>query len=199
MTPSASSTPSSAPSPTEAPKRVTLVDCDIHPTMTPPMMLDRMSSRWRRHYERWGRRTPIITELYPRARNAGMRADSWPDKPGGVPGSDPELLRAQLLDEWELDYGLLNCLNGQDCFDAPGFAAELNRVVNDWLVEEWLEFDPRLVAAIAVPHDQPELAVAEIERRVGDRRWVQVLFPASAAQSERRAASFPASTASTGS
>jgi len=180
MTPTASSTPSSAPETAERPTDVTLVDCDIHPVMTPPMLLERMSSRWRRHYERFGRRTPLITEIYPRARNAGMRADSWPDTPGGVPGSDQELLRTQLLDEWDVDYGVLNGLNGQDCFDAPGFSAELNRVLNDWLLEEWIEVDPRLLGAIAVPHDQPELAVTEIERRAGDKRWVQVLFPASA-------------------
>ena len=179
MTPTASSTSSSPRSRPDGKTDVTLVDCDIHPVMTPAMMLERMSSRWRRHLERWGRRTPVITEIYPRARNAGMRADSWPDVPGGVPGSDPELLREQLLDEWNFDYGVLNALNGQDCFDSAGLAAELNRVLNDWLTEEWLDFDRRLLGAIAVPHDQPALAVEEIERRVGDDRWVQVLFPAS--------------------
>jgi predicted TIM-barrel fold metal-dependent hydrolase len=177
MTPTASS-PSSSPSETTV-KAVTLVDCDIHPVMTPPMLLARMSERWRRHFERFGRRTPMITEIYPRARNAGMRADSWPEDPGGVPGSDPELARRQLLDEWDVDYGILNCLNGQDCYDPPSFAAELNRAVNDWLLEEWIEPDPRYLGAIAVPHDYPELAVAEIERRAGDDRWVQVIFPAS--------------------
>jgi predicted TIM-barrel fold metal-dependent hydrolase len=176
MTHTASSTSSSPP---ESPRAVTLVDCDIHPTMTPPMVMARLSTRWRRHYERFGRRTPMITEIYPRARNAGMRADSWPDDPAGFPGSDPELARRQLLDEWDIDYGVLNGLNGQDCFDPPGFAAELNRAVNDWLVEEWMEPDPRFVGAIAVAHDYPSIAVEEIELRAGDDRWVQVIFPAS--------------------
>jgi predicted TIM-barrel fold metal-dependent hydrolase len=146
--------------------------------MTPPMLAERMSDRWRAHVEHFGRRTPVITEIYPRARNAGMRADSWPS--GGIPGSDPQLLRTQLLDEWDFDYGVLNALNAQDCFDPPGLAAELNRVLNDWLVEEWLDFDERLIAAICVPHDQPALAVQEIERRAGDDRFVQALLPASA-------------------
>jgi predicted TIM-barrel fold metal-dependent hydrolase len=146
--------------------------------MTPPMIAARMSSRWRRHYERFGRRTPVITEIYPRARNAGMRADSWPDPPG-VPGSDPDLARTQLLDEWDVDFGILNCLNGQDCFDRRELAGELNRAVNDWLVEEWMDADERCRGAIAVPHDYPDLAVAEIERRAGDERFVQVILPAS--------------------
>jgi uncharacterized protein len=178
MTPTTSSTPSSAPS-AEATPAVTLVDTDVHPTMTPPMLMERLSARWRRHLERFGRRTPMITDIYPRARNAGMRADSWPDVPGGVPGSDPELARRQLLDEWDVDYAVLNGLNGQDCYDPPGFAAELNRAVNDWLWEEWMEPDGRWLGAIAVPHDYPDLAVEEIERRAGEGRWVQVIFPAS--------------------
>jgi uncharacterized protein len=176
MTPTTSSTPSSAPSAGAKPA-VSLIDCDVHPTMTPPMVMERLSARWRRHLERFGRRTPVITEIYPRARNAGMRADSWPED--GVPGSDPELARRQLLDEWDVDFALLNGLNGQDCFDPPGFAAELNRAINDWLWEEWMEPDPRWLGAIAVPHDYPELAVAEIERRADEKRWVQVIFPAS--------------------
>jgi uncharacterized protein len=163
----------------QAARPVTLVDCDVHPVMTPAMVTRRLSDRWRRHYERFGRRTPLITEIYPRARNAGMRADSWPDVPGGVPGSDPDLLRRQLLDEWDVDYAVLNALNGQDCYDRPEFDAELNRVLNDWLQEEWLDADPRLRGAIAVPHDHPELAVREIERRAPDERWVQVILPAS--------------------
>ena len=178
MTPTTSSTPSSAPS-AEATPAVSLVDTDVHPTMTPPMVMERLSTRWRRHLERFGRRTPMITDIYPRARNAGMRADSWPDDPGGVPGSDPELARRQLLDEWDVDYAVLNGLNGQDCYDPPGFAAELNRAVNDWLWEEWMEPDRRWLGAIAVPHDHPDLAVEEIERRAGEERWVQVIFPAS--------------------
>ena len=35
---------------------------------------------------------------------------------------------------------------------------------------------------IAVPHEYPDLAVAEIERRAGDDRFVAVLLPASAAE-----------------
>ena len=75
MTPTTSSTPSSAPS-AEATPAVTLVDTDVHPTMTPPMLMERLSARWRRHLERLGRRTPMITDIYPRARNAGMRDEA---------------------------------------------------------------------------------------------------------------------------
>ena len=75
--------------PPETTKAVSLVDTDIHPVMLPAEMQRRLSTRWARHLERYGRRAPHVTDLYPRPRNKGMRADSWPD--GGVPGSDYEL------------------------------------------------------------------------------------------------------------
>ena len=79
------------------------MDTDIHPVMLPAEMQRRLSARWARHLERYGRRAPHVTDLYPRPRNKGMRADSWPE--GGVPGSDYELLREQLLDEHGVDFG----------------------------------------------------------------------------------------------
>jgi predicted TIM-barrel fold metal-dependent hydrolase len=159
---------------------VTLVDCDVHSTITRAMMIERTSPQWRRHFERFGLRSPPITELYPRARNAGMRADSWPGRPGSVPGSDRELLTRQLLDEYDVDFAILNTLGLQDCNEVPGFAAELARVQNDWMQEEWLDRDPRLLAAVVIPFEYPDAAVREIERRAGDRRWVQVLMPSAA-------------------
>jgi predicted TIM-barrel fold metal-dependent hydrolase len=160
-------------------RTVTLVDCDIHPMLTPGAMLQRMTPRWRAHLERFGRRTPIITEFYPRASNGGFRLDSWPQGPDGFPGSDLDLLRAQLLDEYEIDYGILNSLGLLSCHEVPELAAELSRVLNDWMWG-WMEAEPRLLGAIVVPYEYPDLAVREIERCAVDSRWVQVIFPDSA-------------------
>jgi uncharacterized protein len=168
------------PSGGTAVRPVRLVDTDVHSSMTRAMMIERASPRWRSRFERFGLRTPPITEFYPRARNAGMRADSWPGTPGSIPGSDRELLTRQLLDEYDVDYAILNTLGLQDHNELPAFAAELSRIVNDWVAEEWLAHDHRLLAAINVPHEYPDLAVREIERRRGDRRWVQVLLSSSA-------------------
>ena len=160
---------------------VALVDCDVHAQATEPMLAKYLSAPARRLLERYGRRTPRVTEWYPRARNAGMRVDAWPDKPGHIWGSDPETMRAQLLDEFEVDYAVLEVLSGQDCYDHPDFAAEWNSAVNQWQADEWLGFDSRLRGTIAVPHEYPQLAVAEIERWADDERFVAVLLPASAA------------------
>jgi predicted TIM-barrel fold metal-dependent hydrolase len=55
-------------------------------------------------------------------------------------------------------------------------AAAFARAVNDWIVAEWLGPEPRLRASIVVAPQNPELAVEEIERLAGDRRFVQVLL-----------------------
>jgi predicted TIM-barrel fold metal-dependent hydrolase len=61
----------------------------------------------------------------------------------------------------------------------PELAAELSRVLNDWMWE-WMEAEPRLLGAIVVPYEYPELAVRELERCAADRRWIQVILPDSA-------------------
>jgi uncharacterized protein len=161
-------------------RAVQLVDADVHAQPLPAMLMPYLSGQARRYLERYGRRTPNDMQAYPRARGAGARTDAWPDKPGHIPGSDPEMLRAQLLDEWGVDYAVLQVLNGLECYDPPEIAPELPRAMNDWLVENWLGFDDRLLGAIVVPHEYPALAVAEIEQRASDPRFVTVLMPANA-------------------
>jgi uncharacterized protein len=159
--------------------RVTLVDTDIHPMMLAPALEARLSEHWRRRYEDFGVRVAPPPAIYPRVRNSGYRVDAWPE--GGFPGSDLELLRRQLLDEHDVQYGTLNPLQGQVWgADAAEPAAVLCRALNDWIAEEWLDPEPRLLGSICVPFEHPELAVREIERRAGDRRFVHVLLPASA-------------------
>ena len=52
----------------------------------------------------------------------------------------------------------------------------MSRAVNDWIAREWLDHDPRLRASIVVPQQNPELAVAEIERCAPDSRFLQVML-----------------------
>ena len=54
--------------------------------------------------------------------------------------------------------------------------AALATAVNDWQINEWLDQEPRLRASIAVSHENPPAAVAEIERVAHDKRFVQVQF-----------------------
>jgi predicted TIM-barrel fold metal-dependent hydrolase len=161
-------------------REVKLVDADVHPVIPAPLLLERLPARWRDHAERFGRRlTPHVGELYPRAANQGMRADAWGEGVYAYPGSDPALARRQLLDEYGVDFAVLNCADLFIVHEVPEFAAALARTMNDYLREEWLDVDERFAGAIVVPVDCPEVAVAEIERCAGDERWVQVLLPAS--------------------
>jgi predicted TIM-barrel fold metal-dependent hydrolase len=53
----------------------------------------------------------------------------------------------------------------------------VTRAVNDWLIAEWLEPEPRLRAAMVVPSKSPDAATAEIERVGGHPQIVQVHLP----------------------
>jgi predicted TIM-barrel fold metal-dependent hydrolase len=49
--------------------------------------------------------------------------------------------------------------------------------MNDWQIDEWLDKEPRLRASIVVQAQNPEFAVAEIERLGEHPGFVQVLMP----------------------
>jgi predicted TIM-barrel fold metal-dependent hydrolase len=95
----------------------------------------------------------------------------------GVPASRVELLREHVLDPWRVDQAIVNCYYGLDGLRHPDWAAALVSALNDWLIDEWLEKDPRLRASLVIPARDPEAMIAEI-RRVGDHPgFVQVLLP----------------------
>jgi len=161
-----------------AAKAVSLVDTDVHPVLPAGALQRRLSERWRRYHERFGFRFPRVANFHPRVRGGGVRIDAWPEH--GPPGSDLGLLRCQLLDEHDIDFAVLTPLDG------PGFGAErtdyaaaLTRAVNEWIREDWLDHEPRLLGSIGVPVEDPAAAVKEIERWAGDPRFVQVLMPVS--------------------
>ncbi|MET0133481.1 MAG: amidohydrolase family protein [Kibdelosporangium sp.] len=170
-----STQPTSTPTPSRT--SYTLVDADIHPHALPRDIQPRLDAQHRRRYEMFGSRVPSPPEIYPRARNSGFRLDSWPQG-GGLPGSDLQLVRDQLLDEYSVDYGVLIPLQGHSWgVEEPLYAAALCGALNDWLADEWLTVEPRLRSSIAIPTESPDLAAAEIRRRAGDSRFVQVLLP----------------------
>ncbi len=150
-----------------------LIDCDIHNELDSERDLHPfLSTRWRDHLATYGMRGPSGA-IYPRFMN--RRGDSRPPS-GRAPGSDCAFTAKQLLDEWNVAYGILNPLTGAGSQLNPEFDAALATAVNDWQVAEWLEPEPRLRASIIVPFEHADLAVAEIERRADDPRFVQVQF-----------------------
>ncbi|GIX15359.1 MAG: hydrolase [Paracoccaceae bacterium] len=162
-----------------------IVDCDIHPTQRRPEDLHPfLPARWVRHMESFGpfMRQGLIGQLsYPRMSANGMRVDAEP--PDGPAGSSLALLRAQHLDPMGISVGMLVTLGRGGMEERnPDFAAALAHAVNDWQIAALVEPEPRLRAGIVVPQDNPAAAVAEIEARAGDRRFVQVIMSTRAAE-----------------
>ena len=91
-------------------------------------------------------------------------------------GSSLATMQEHVLDRYKPRFGILNCLYGAQVFHSEDMAAAFCRATNDWIRDEWLGRDPRLRASIVIPAHNTELAVAEIERRADEFRFVQVLM-----------------------
>jgi predicted TIM-barrel fold metal-dependent hydrolase len=154
--------------------RTAIVDCDIHPApASNETLLNYLPARWHHRFKAYGARG-YPGSFYPRNSPQAARADAWP--PSGLPaGADLPFLRTQLLDEWEIEYGILNPLAVVHT-PLDEYSAALATAVNDWQIAEWLEPEPRLRGAICVPYEDGEFAAAEIDRLGSDRRFVQVLL-----------------------
>ncbi|UWP80095.1 amidohydrolase family protein [Dactylosporangium fulvum] len=134
-----------------------------------------MSERWRRHDEQFAGNPPHGASYYPRASPGAARVDAWPGD-GKPPGSDLGFMQEHYLDRWNLGYGVLGPLliGGKSYSRNPGYADALARATNDWVVQDWLDLDPRLRSSIVVPYEFPDLAAAEVRRVARDSRFVQV-------------------------
>jgi uncharacterized protein len=152
-----------------------LIDADVHnyPDSI-GVLLPFMSRRWRAYIEQGGIGLPSVS-MYPKVYAQAARRDAFP--PGGkTAGSDEAFARRQLLDQWSIDYAVLNPLVGVSALHNIDLANALMRAVNEWTAAEWLEQDPRWRGSIVVNVHDPEAAAAEIRRAAADRRFVQVLL-----------------------
>jgi uncharacterized protein len=163
---------------TDRPAATDLVDCDIHHTLpSQAALMPYLPARWQRYHERFGLRQLLETQYWVTTTHVqAARVDAFP--PSGLPpGSDLDFLRAQLLDQWGISFGILNVTEVfQFSAQRGGYGAALTRAINEFTAAEWLEPEPRLRAAIAVTADNAEAAVEEIERHARDERFVQVLM-----------------------
>ena len=165
----------------EAPKRTGVVDCDIHPAFTgPEELVSYLPEGWRAHVRDYALRTPnpfLGAMIYPRMTPGnGMRRDSWPPN-GGPPASDLDFLRSQLLDQCNIDHGILQPLAAGSAAMNQDLGAALCAAVNDWQIDKWCGPEPRLRGSICVAQEDAAASVAEIDRRAADRRFVQVAIP----------------------
>ncbi len=158
---------------THARTRPGFVDCDLHNELDSDKDLHPyLSKRWLDHLLTYGTRKPA-GGMYPRFM--GHRQDAQPPS-GRLSGSEVAFTRSNFLDKWGCAYGILNPLSPAGSQQNPEFDAALATAVNDWQVAEWLDPEPRLRASIILPFEHADLAIAEIERRSTDKRFVQVQF-----------------------
>jgi len=154
------------------------VDCDVHPFFRTPADFDPwLSAKWREHRITVGNRSrqPLHKgSLYPRmSPGNGMRMDAWPSA-GGPPGSDLTMMQEQLLDLYDVRYGLLAPLVGGAAAERNlEFAAAMAHAVNEWQAAVFCDPDPRLKASVQITIEDEDAAIAEIEKRAGDARFAQ--------------------------
>lgn len=168
-------TEAQAAEPSPASAELSLVDCDVHVEVArADVLFPYLPEHWIEHIQQSRFKGPTDTAYPPRAPTTA-RPGSRPES--GPAGSDLDLLRAQALDAPGVELAILNCAYAIDSIHHPDAAVALASAVNDWLIAEWLDKEPRLRASMVVPSQLPELAAREIER-VGDHPgFVQVFLP----------------------
>jgi predicted TIM-barrel fold metal-dependent hydrolase len=152
-----------------------LVDCDIHNTFRGSRDLTPyLSEPWKSRYNDGGLGYPG-TGYY--SEVGVLRRDAaGPD--GGPAGSDPVFVAKHLLDTYGIDAGVLNGAGilGVSLLTDPDYAAALATAYNDWLVDTWLNVDPRYFGSLVIATQDAELAAREIDRLGDHPRIVQVMM-----------------------
>ena len=168
----------SAPSPTAAPtkRHVSLIDCDVHNAI----------AQWddlAKHLPAGLRKRGPIT---PGAAGYGNpfgvdRADATPPG-GGKAGSDPAFLAEHHLDAFGIDFAVLTPagLLGMGVSADYRYAAAVCSAYNDYLIETWLQADPRFLGSLLIAPQWPEAAAKEIRRVGGHPRFVQTVSTSAA-------------------
>jgi uncharacterized protein len=152
------------------------IDCDIHPGV-PDLkgLLPYMNEFWQESFVHRGL-DGFDMMSYPLNAPITCRPD-W-RVPGERPGADLGKMQHNALDAFGISLAICNPLTGGQVAVSESMGAAICSAVNDWIIEHWLNQEPRLRASIVIPAQAPLLAAEEIERRAGDHRFVQVLMPA---------------------
>lgn len=163
----------------EDPQRI--VDCDIHNVLPNLQSIEPyLSTRWRRQLQTFGFRTSHTNTFFSRAHKFSARRDAFPEANDLPPGSVLSLVQKQLLDAYNISYGVLNPTDHLQfgMQTSHEFSLALTHALNDWTIDCWLEPEPRLRASICVAFEAGDLAVGEIDRLAEDDRFVQIFINA---------------------
>src|SRR5215470_15661741 len=174
--------------------RVGLVDCDVHPKLSLDQMRPFLSNQWWSYLQTYGQRPRhgfVKGYPFPKITPQAARRDAWPPT-GGLPASDLDFMRAQHLDHYGVEWGIMNPLSPSGQGDQnPEFSAALAFAANECQLENWTHREPRLKSSIIVPYEDGEAARAEIRRRAGNRDFAQVLLLSRTAEAAGRRRYWP--------
>jgi predicted TIM-barrel fold metal-dependent hydrolase len=162
----------------ESPRELSLVDCDAHHNWRGVKDVLPYLPRYWADYVVESQFKSLPNSPYPKGVGGGERVDARPGDVGSA-GSDVDLFRRQLLDEWGIDVAILTGQFYNVAFLAnAGFAAALSSALNDWMIDAWLSQDSRFRGSLTVPMQDPQAAAKEIDRLGSRPDIVQILFSA---------------------
>ena len=160
---------------------IRLIDCDMHQVMPDEQCLfPYLPKHYVEYIKDFGTMMPNMP--YTGIPGRGARHDLWANAPEGVnPAASPQVAIEKHLDVYGVDIGVLTGgPYAAGVHPDPDYAMAYCRAYNDWTAEHWLSTDPRFRGSIHIAPQDPRLAVQEIDRRAGDKRFLQVLMAAGA-------------------
>lgn len=152
--------------------------CAFHDWPGTTTLTPYMNPTWRQLMERasdpYGPARIKVRSLYPDPLGQ-WAPDTYPES-GGLPGTDYETLRRQLIDDSSLSRVVLGY---DEAFLVTAIAnhyigQQLTSAINRWTEEEWLGRDPRLSAYILTSSALPDEAAKEVRRAARNDRMVGV-------------------------
>jgi len=157
-------------------RRTGIIDVDVHPVpRSPDEIRARMPMPWRDRFK-GERRSFFLNPVH------GSRLDSMPAG-GGPAGSEPELLREQLIETYNVAHAILISRTFCNIHPDPDYAAAIAAAFNEWLAETWLtEYnqDGCFKGSITVAQQDPLRAAEEIERWAEHPQMIQVTMDSGA-------------------
>ena len=154
-----------------------VMDLDVHETFTSwHDVLPYLAEPWRQLVASNAWTPPSFPFAYWTGHGLN-RADSHPAS-GAPAGSSYELFKEQVLDAYPINYAVLT---GQflpgDLEAQFEFASALASAYNDWVIEHWVQRDPRILTSLHIAPQDPQRAVREIERLGDHPQVVQIILP----------------------
>ena len=145
------------------------VDADVHVEAPQVATLEPyLSAHWRDYLRDNGFQRPAAVGLTYPPKSAVME--------GAPAQTSLDEIQRQVLSRCR--YAVLNCYYGAESVRHPFLAGALASAVNDWIADEFLTKERRLVAGIVVTPQDTALAVEQIGRAAHERRFTHVFLPA---------------------